>query len=109
MSIKRFLSLFYFNLDSSYPNYYHPLFIIPIILIGIFSTLGIISSFKNLNIEKGYLFLHLFLTISIFSLFFILPRYKMIILPIQFIFMNYFFLEFYEKNKYFNKIFKEKL
>jgi 4-amino-4-deoxy-L-arabinose transferase-like glycosyltransferase len=109
MSIKRFLSLFYFNLDSSYPNYYHPLFIIPIILIGIFSTLGIISSFKNLNIEKGYLFLHLFLTISIFSLFFILPRYKMIILPIQFIFMNYFFLEFYEKNKYINKIFKEKL
>ena len=109
MSVKRFLSLFYFNFNSSYPNYYHPLFIIPIILTGIFSTLGIIVSLKNLNNEKAYLLLHLFLTISIFSLFFILPRYKMIILPIQLIFMNYFFLELFKKNKYFKKILKEKI
>jgi len=103
--IKRSLSFFYFNTNSDYPNYYHPLFIIPICLLSIFSSFGILISLKKLNFETGYLLLYLFLTIGIFSLFFILPRYKMIILPIQLIFMNYFFIEYSKKMNFFKKLF----
>ena len=88
---------FYFNIDSDYPNYYHPLFIIPTLLISFLSSIGIIVSIKKLNFEKKYLLLYMLFTICIFSLFFILPRYKMIILHIQLIFMNYFFIEFFKR------------
>ena len=101
--IAKFLSFFYFNINSKYPNYYHPLFIAPIFLVGLFSTMGIFLSLRNFNYEKGYLLLYLFLTISIFSIFFILPRYKMMILPIQLIFMNYFFVEYFKGKDFFKK------
>jgi len=97
--LKKFLSFFYFNINSENPNYYHPLFIIPVFFTSIFSSIGIAISLKNLNYKKGYLLLYLVLTLSIFSLFFILPRYKLIILPIQLIFMNYFFIECFKKLK----------
>ena len=106
--IKRGLSFFYFNLESNYPNYYHPLFILPIILTSFLSSIGIIISFKKMDFDKGFFLLYLFLHILIFSVFFILPRYKMIILPVQLIFMNYFFLEFFSKISFLNKLFKIK-
>ena len=106
--IKRSLSFFYFNINSDYPNYYHPLFIIPIFLLSIFSSFGILISLKNLNFKTGYLLLNLFFTIGIFSLFFILPRYKMMILPIQLIFMNYFFIECFNKMTFLKKFFVNK-
>ena len=106
--IKKFFSFFYFNINSDYPNYYHPLFIIPIFLTSIFSTFGILISLKEFNYEKGYLLLYLFLTLCIFSLFFILPRYKMIILPVQMIYMNYFFLKCFKQNRFLNKLYKGK-
>ena len=94
---KKFLTFFYFNFDSTYPNYYHPLFIIPVILTSLFSTIGIFLVLRKMDFEKGYVLFHLFFTIFIFSFFFILPRYKMIILPMQLILMNYFFMEFVKK------------
>ena len=97
--LKKYLSFFYFNINSDNPNYYHPLFFIPVFFTSIFSSIGIIISLKDLNYKKGYLLLYLVLTLSIFSLFFILPRYKLIILPIQLIFMNYFFIECFKKLK----------
>lgn len=106
--IKKFLSFFYFNIDANWPNYYHPLFIIPIALVSIFSSIGILISLKNFNFEKGYLLIYLFLTISIFSCFFILPRYKLSIIPIQLIFMNYFLCECYKKFGLLNTSFKDK-
>jgi len=95
--IKKALSFQFFNTNSDYPNYYHPLFILPSVLTGVFSFFGIFLSLKSFNYEKGYLLLYLILMIAIFSVFFILPRYKMVILPVQLIFMNYFLLEFYKK------------
>ena len=95
--IKKALSFQFFNTNSDYPNYYHPLFILPSVLTGVFSFFGIFLSLKSFNYEKGYLLLYLILMIGIFSVFFILPRYKMVILPVQLIFMNYFLLEFYKK------------
>ncbi len=96
--IKKFFSFFYFNINSEYPNYFHPLFIVPIVFLSIFSTAGIFISVKKLDYKKTYLLLYLLLTMLIFSLFFILPRYKMIILPVQMIYMNYFLYNFFNKN-----------
>ncbi len=101
--IKRFFTFFYFNINSEYPNYYNPIFIIPIIFMSIFSSIGILISIKKINFKDTYLLLYLFSTICIFSIFFVLPRYKIIILPVQLIFMNYFLLECYKKIKFFNK------
>ena len=99
--IKKFLSFFYFNINSEYHNYYSPLFIIPLVFVSLCSSIGIIISIKDFNFEKGYLLLYLLSTICIFSIFFILPRYKMAILPVQLIFMNYFFLECSKKFGFF--------
>ena len=96
--IKKFFSFFYFNINSEYPNYFHPLFIFPIVFLSIFSTAGIFISVKKLDYKNTYLLLYLLLTMLIFSLFFILPRYKMIILPVQMIYMNYFLYNFFNKN-----------
>ena len=96
--IKKFFSFFYFNINSEYPNYFHPLFIVPIVFLSIFSTAGIFISVKKLDYKNTYLLLYLLLTMLIFSLFFILPRYKMIILPVQMIYMNYFLHNFFNKN-----------
>ena len=105
---KKAFSFFYFNIDSDYPGYYHPLFILPIILTSLFSSVGILISFKKMDFDKGFLLFYLFFNILIFSVFFILPRYKMVILPIQLIFMNYFFLEFFKKISFLNKLFNIK-
>ena len=96
--IKKFFSFFYFNINSEYPNYFHPLFIFPIVFLSILSTAGIFISVKKLDYKNTYLLLYLLLTMLIFSLFFILPRYKMIILPVQMIYMNYFLYNFFNKN-----------
>ena len=88
--IKKFFSFFYFNINSEYPNYFHPLFIFPIVFLSIFSTAGIFISVKKLDYKNTYLLLYLLLTMLIFSLFFILPRYKLAILPMQIILAAYF-------------------
>lgn len=87
--LKKFFSLTFFNLKSNYPGYYHPVNIIPTILLSIFFILSISFGYQKKSVYI-YLILNLFLTIAIFSIFFILPRYKLIILPIQLILINYF-------------------
>lgn len=88
--IKKALSFYFFNIKSSYPNYYHYAHFFPLILIGVMSIPGLILCLKKNEFKINYLKIYLFLTIVIFSLFFILPRYKLIILPIQIIFVTYF-------------------
>jgi len=87
--LKKFFSLTFLNLKSNYPGYYHPVNIIPIILLSIFFILSILFGYQKKSVYI-YLILNLFLTVAIFSIFFILPRYKLIILPIQLILINYF-------------------
>lgn len=88
--IKKFLSFSFFNLNSEYPKYFHPLNIIPLIVISIIFILSIIFNYQKKSETYNYLILNLFLTISIFSVFFILPRYKLMIIPIQLILVNFF-------------------
>lgn len=86
--LKKFLSFTFFNLNSDYSNYYNFLNFFPIFLVGIFFILSVIFA-RQKNFSYYYLIFNLFLTIGIFSIFFILPRYKLIILPLQLILINF--------------------
>ena len=78
------VSFLIIDFKSSYPNYYNFLHIIPKILIGITSFFGAIISLKRKSFYQ-YLSIYYFLNIFLFSLFFILPRYSLILLPVQLI------------------------
>ena len=45
----------------------------------------------------NYLLLNLVFTIVVFSIFFILPRYKLVILPIQLILINFYLEKYFKK------------
>ncbi len=97
---QKFLSFIFFNIESEYKNYYHPLNIIPIVLVSFIFCLSAIFNYQKKSKTYNYLMFNLFLTVAIFSIFFILPRYKLMIIPIQLIIINYFInflLELYKK------------
>ena len=85
--IKKFISFLFIDVNSSNPNYYNPLHYVPVLILSITSLIGIILSNKKSN-KLNYLILIFFINIIIFSIFFILPRYKLAIIPIQIIFTN---------------------
>tara|TARA_Y100000590_G_C15694123_1_gene1004506 strand:- start:355 stop:1581 length:1227 start_codon:yes stop_codon:yes gene_type:complete len=82
---KKFVSYYFIDINSSYPNYYNFIHIIPIFLLSILSFPGLFIFCKSKNFENRILSLYLFFSMAIFSIFFILPRYKLAILPIQII------------------------
>jgi len=98
---QKFLSFIFIDINSTQPNYYHSLNIIPQIILGLASVLGIILSNKKSH-KMNYLILYFLFNVFIFSCFFILPRYKLMILPLQIIFTN--ILIDYVKKKYFYKV-----
>ena len=80
--IKKFISFLFIDLNSTIKNYYHPLHLIPLIIISFSSFIGMLISIgnsKNLNLITMLYLSYIF----IFSFFFILPRYNLIILPMQ--------------------------
>ena len=83
--IKKIFSFYFFDINSSYKNYYHFIHIIPIALISILSLPGLVIFLRSKDFHQRYLMIYLTIYILIFSLFFILPRYKIAILPIQII------------------------
>ena len=83
--IKKLFSYYFIDLNSNYPNYYNIFHILPILLLSIFSFPGIFTFLGEKSFEKRSLGLYLISNLLIFSIFFILPRYKLIILPIQLI------------------------
>lgn len=89
--VKKFMAFIFFNYESEYKNYYHPLNIFPLIFLSITFLTGIILSSKKKEIKYNFLIFNLFLTIAIFAAFFILPRYKLVILPIQLLISNFLF------------------
>ena len=83
--IKKFLSFMFIDLNSSYPNYYSPIHIIPKLVISILSFLGVIFTFSmRVNISNFFNLFYL-ANIGLFSVFFILPRYSLSLLTIQII------------------------
>ena len=83
--IKKIFSFYFFDINSSFKNYYHFMHIIPITLISILSLPGLVIFLRSKDFHQRYLMIYLVIYILIFSLFFILPRYKLAILPIQII------------------------
>ena len=94
---KKIFSFYFIDFNSTYPKYYNFLNILPAIFFAIFSLPGIFIFLKKKNIKHNYILLYLFLNLAIFSIFFILPRYKLIILPIQIIISTQFILDFIKK------------
>ena len=86
---KKVLSFILIDINSSNPNYYNPLHYLPVLILGITSLFGIVLSNKKSR-DLNYLIMILFAFVFIFSTVSILPRYKLIILPLQIIFTNIF-------------------
>ena len=86
---KKLFAFYFINLESTYPNYYNFFHIFPIILLSILSIPGLLEIFRTNRVENKFLGLYVFSNIIIFSIFFILPRFKIIILPIQIILVGY--------------------
>ena len=75
-------SFIFIDMNSSYSNYYNFFHIFPKLILSLTTIIGIILVFK----KKGFLqFLAIFyiFNILLFSIFFILPRYSLILLPIK--------------------------
>ena len=83
--IKKAFSFLFIDINSPNPDYYNPLHYIPVLLFGITALIGIGLSDKKSS-KLNYLILIFFFYVFIFSTVSILPRYKLIILPLQIIF-----------------------
>ena len=94
--IKKFISFLFVDLNSTIKNYYHPLHLIPLIIISFSSFIGMLISIgnsKNLNLIAMLYLSYIF----IFSFFFILPRYNLIILPMQILLTGELINKLYKK------------
>ena len=78
----KIFSFLFFDLNSSYPYYYNFFHIVPKIIISITSLIGATIAIGKKGFFQ-YLSLYFFLNIFLFSIFFILPRYSLILLPVQ--------------------------
>ena len=82
-----FLKLFafiFFDTNSTYPNYYNAFHIIPKIFISVTTVIGIMLIINKKSL-LNFFSLYYCLNALIFSIFFILPRYNLSLLPIQII------------------------
>ena len=84
---KKIVSFLFIDINSSEPNYYNPFHYIPVLILGITSLLGIFLSDKKSH-QLNYLILIFIFYVTVFSFFAILPRYKLVIVPLQIIFTN---------------------
>jgi len=98
--LKKLFSYVFLDLNSTQPNYYNLLHFLPILLVAIVSTAGIIVSNKKSD-NLNYLILIYAFYIALIPIFAIQPRYKLYIIPLQIIF-SFIFINFI-KDKYFCK------
>ena len=87
--VKKALSYFFIDIESTRPNYYNPFHYIPNLLLGITSLFGILLSDKKSS-SFNYLILIFSFYLFVFPIFAIQPRYKIYIIPFQIIFTNIF-------------------
>ena len=87
--VKKALSYFFIDIESTRPNYYNPFHYIPNLLLAITSLIGIFLSDKKSS-SFNYLILILSFYLFVFPIFAIQPRYKIYIIPFQIIFTNIF-------------------
>ena len=95
----KIFSFLFIDMKSTYPDYYNIFHIIPKIFLSISSLIGGIMVINKKGFFQ-YLSIYYFLNILLFSIFFILPRYSLIFLPVQLL-LSLEFLR-YLKRKLFN-------
>lgn len=100
--LKKVFSLYFIDFNSSYKQYYNTINILPILVVSLFSILGILKSVnkkKDEMLKKHFYIIFMLIVITTFvSLFFILPRYKISILNFQILY-SIIFLEQIMKKK----------
>tara|TARA_B100000029_G_C17460337_1_gene918279 strand:- start:210 stop:1223 length:1014 start_codon:yes stop_codon:yes gene_type:complete len=84
---KKAISFLLIDIKSTDPRYYNFFHFVPVLFLGILSITGIIFSNKK-SYKMNYLILIFFFYVFLFSTVSILPRYKLIVLPLQIIFTN---------------------
>ena len=100
--VKKAISFLFIVVDPHDPRYWEPLHYLPALLLGITSLIGLVMSDKK-SYKFNYLILIFFVIVGIFSMVSILPRYKLIILPLQIIFTNVLIVHVKEKFFYKSK------
>ena len=100
---KKFLSFAFFNLDSDYPKYNDLLNILPLVILSILFVFSVFFTYQKNSIGYNYLLFNMVITLGLFSIFFILPRYKLIIIPIQIIIISIFISNLIKKFNWFEK------
>ena len=88
------------NFYSNYPNNFHPLILVPEVIISTFGILGIIFNILSKKINYEFLIIT-FYYLALIPIFFVLPRYKLFIFPMYIFFSCYFFT--FLSNKIFSK------
>ena len=83
--VEKVFAFLFLDLNSSYKNYYNIFHIIPKLLLSISSIIGCIIMFKKKGFMQ-YISCYFIFNILLFSIFFILPRYNLILLPVQVLF-----------------------
>ena len=81
----KIISFALIDFNAKYKNYYSPFHIIPKIILGLTTIIGVILSFKLKISALNYVSLYYFANLGLFSIFFILPRYSLSLLIIQII------------------------
>ncbi len=84
---KKAISFLLIDIKSTDARYYNPFHYIPVLLLGLLSIIGITLTDKK-SYKINYLILIFLFYVFIFSTVSILPRYKLIVLPLQIIFTN---------------------
>ena len=93
---KKVFSFLILDINSSYENYYHPLHLVPKLIISFLALISAVIGLKKRGFFQ-YLSLYYFLNIFLFSVFFILPRYSVILIPIQLILIGLAFKKYKKK------------
>jgi hypothetical protein len=86
----KMFSYFFIDLNSSKENYYNPFHYIPVLMLSIFSLLGIYYSNKK-SLFLNYFLLIMLIYIFLIPIFAVLPRYKLYLVLFQIIFSLVFF------------------
>ena len=81
---KKIIAFLFFDINSTYPGYYNFMHLIPKLILSILSLFGLIELLNKRGFTQ-FVALYYISNVLFFSIFFILPRYSLIILPIQII------------------------
>ena len=93
---EKIFSFLFIDLKSTYPNYYNIIHLAPKIILSILSIIASIKLIYTRSILNYFSIYYIF-NISLFAVFFILPRYSLMILPAQII-VSCYLLKFSKLN-----------